>query len=100
MDMDFLPYFIMPLLGGLLIYWVIGVLIRMPGKELNKRFLKLGNFNGLTKDDFVRTVGPFQATSYHDGGHQLCQWYTAGYHISILFDAKGKFVKISNEIHS
>jgi uncharacterized protein YodC (DUF2158 family) len=94
------PKLILPILGGLLLYFAIKMAVRMPGKSLNRKFVRLGNFNGLNKEEFIKRVGPFQAVSNLSEGMQLCQWYATGYRMSIVFDKDGNFVKIQSEISS
>lgn len=90
----------MPILGGLLIAAAIRMTVRLPGKRLHRKFIKLGNFTNLTKEDFFAAIGPCQAVSNHENDTQLCQWYATGYRMAILFDRNGKFLKIQSEAQS
>jgi hypothetical protein len=92
--------FILPIVGGFLLFYLTKIIIRLPGRSLNKKFVKLGNFSKLTKNEFIAAVGSPQAISNLNDGLQLLQWHATGYRMSILFDEKGAFIKIHSEINS
>jgi hypothetical protein len=52
---------------------------------------------GKTADDVTAYVGPPTSRSSMANDYLLLQWQATGYHIAILFDAKGRFVKITSE---
>ena len=67
------------------------------GRDLARRFLQLGNMAGKTADEIINVVGFPTARGSMAFGKTLLQWQATGYHIAILFDASGKFEKISSE---
>ena len=49
--------FVMPLVLGLLGYIVIAFFVRAPGRSLQQKFIKLGNFAGMTYEEIAKNVG-------------------------------------------
>jgi hypothetical protein len=94
------PILFLPIFGGLIVYYVIKVLIRLPGKNLHARFIKVGPFVGLSQDDFIKKVGPFQSVANYQDGSRLCIWQAAGYMMGIIFTSDGLFARIHQEIIS
>jgi len=99
MDLDFSnPVIWMPILVGLVIGWVIRLSRRLPGKELNAKFVKVGNFSNLSLTDFVQVVGSYRSITNYPDGTKLIEWSAAGYLMAIIFSKDDKFVRIHREI--
>ena len=94
-------YFILPLIGGLLLYALTTVTVRAPGKVLAAKFASLGNMTGKTYAEIRQVVGVESSVSRKvmDDGSVVTirQWMATGYHIVLLFDQEDKFICISSE---
>lgn len=84
------------IVGGLFMFLVIKLLVRVPGILLAKKFKSIGSMKGLSKQELVKKVGNFQSIKYIDGG-SVCIWKSAGYMISIVFDTNDNFLKVNSE---
>ncbi len=73
------------ILGGIVIYFVINFLVRLPGTILQSKFVKLGVIKGLTLDTISNKVGVPNSISYQEN-QKICQWMQTGYHIALIFD--------------
>ena len=83
--MEFLGIAILPILGGILLYYFTHAAVRAPGVALSKKFVALGNLKGKTYSEIVSACGAPNSTSAAANG-KLCQWMATGYHIALLFD--------------
>ena len=92
-----MEYFILPFVGGLILFGLIGLLVKAPGRMLAKKFVSLGDMKGKTYDELVKVVGPASSISHTKDEMTLRQWMATGYHIAILFDKDDKVVKITHE---
>jgi hypothetical protein len=81
-------YFILPLIGGLVLWLVIGAAVRSPGKALQRKFVSLGNMKGKSLSEISAVVGSPNAISARSDGGSLRQWQATGYHIALIFDAE------------
>jgi hypothetical protein len=79
---------VVPLLGGLVLFFVIGMLVKAPGRSLQSKFVSLGNLKWRSKAEIVAVVGPPNSISGAANGRTLCQWMATGYHIALLFDGE------------
>ena len=70
--------------------------ITASGRELHDRFLRLEDMTGMTIEQVIAEVGPPVSQSVVAGG-QLLQWQGTGCHMALLFDAQGKFVRITHQ---
>jgi hypothetical protein len=95
--MDALIYLVGALIAGLILFVVIGALVRAPGKVLQQKFVRLGTLKGKTRVAIVAVVGPPSAQSGTPDGGQLLQWMATGYHIALIFDANGICQGVSHE---
>jgi hypothetical protein len=68
-----------------------------PGRELHARFLALGNMSGKTSDQIIASVGRPTSIGSLARGNVLLQWQATGCHMAILFDANGRFVKVTHQ---
>jgi len=71
--------------------------VTSPGRALHARFVAVGNMTGKTADEIIAGVGPPRSRSSIAHGRMLLQWQATGYHMAILFDASGRFAKITHE---
>lgn len=55
------------------------------GRELQSRFVSLGNMLGMTIARIESVVGSPDSRSFLVGGRALCHWQRPGYEIAILF---------------
>ena len=67
------------------------------GRELHGRFLVLGDMTGKTADEIIAVVGNPSSISSMAAGNTLLQWQATGCHMALLFDANGRFVKITHQ---
>jgi hypothetical protein len=74
-----------------------GMDVTAPGRELHARFLALGDMTGRTADEIVAVVGRPSSISSMAFGQTLLQWQAIGCHMALLFDADGRFVKITHQ---
>ena len=100
--MDMLLIYAGTAIGGLILYLIIGALVRAPGSALQSKFIMLtsktnGEIKGKTYDEIVAACGrPTSVSPTGDGG-KLCQWLATGYHIALLFDADNVCLGVSHE---
>ncbi|MBQ7500866.1 MAG: hypothetical protein IJT91_08230 [Clostridia bacterium] len=89
--------FIIPIIGGLIMYLVIHALVRSPGKVLNAKFVKLGTLKGKTFQEITAACGQPNSVSATAEGVKVCQWMATGYHIALLFDENDVCLGVSHE---
>jgi hypothetical protein len=80
--------FIIPIIGGLILYAIISELVKAPGKSLQRKFLSLGTLTGKSKSQIISVVGQPNSISGTAGGKTLCQWMATGYHIALIFNGE------------
>lgn len=68
-----------------------------PGRRLNERFRMVGTFNGKSMQEIIVVVGRPTSVSAMAFNQTLLQWQATGYHIALLFDANGIFLKKTHE---
>ncbi len=80
-------------------------LVYLLEKNLNKRFVKFGNFQGKTLNDFIQKVGnPNQVVI--QGNSKIVKWATTNnflkpnYSITLVFDSQDKFHYKAHETFS
>jgi hypothetical protein len=83
---DQLEAFILPLVGGLVLYGIVAALVKAPGQALHVKFVKLGQLKGKSKAEIVAAVGLPNSVSAVANEKTVCQWLATGYHIALLFD--------------
>lgn len=76
---------VVALLGGFILFVVIGALVRASGNSLARRFDSLGDLRGMNVHDIIRVVGNPQAESQMANGTRLIQWQVTGCHVALLF---------------
>jgi len=74
-----------------------GPSVTASGRVLSLRFATLGDMRGKTEGEIIAVVGPPSSVSSMAFGQSLLQWQATGYHIALLFDAGGRFLKITHE---
>ena len=99
--MEFALISILTTLGGIVLYLIMGVLVKAPGSALASKFASLGDMSGKTYSEIKSVVGvenSISRTTNADGELvTIRQWMATGYHIVLLFDSEDKFIGISNE---
>lgn len=95
--MDEIWYWLGPLIGGIVLFALISSVGGAPGRFLQQKFQKLGELKGKTEEEIVAAVGTPQSVSADEDGGKILQWTAAGYHIVLVFDAKGKCAGVSHE---
>jgi hypothetical protein len=73
-------------IGGLILYGIISLFVREPGRALQRKFRKLGVLKGQRKSVIFIMAGAPNAISTLPNGRTLCQWQATGYHIALIFD--------------
>jgi hypothetical protein len=81
----------------LIIIWIIAKANMPPRLTLHQKFISLGNFAGKTEEQIVKIVGLPSSRSAMPMKKKILQWQSTGYHIALLFDAKGICEGISHE---
>lgn len=77
--------FLIIMMIGIGIFFLVYGLVRVPGTTLNKKFVQLGALKGKDYNEICCHVGqPYSMTTRENG--TVCQWITSGYHISLVFD--------------
>lgn len=93
--------YVLPFIGGLLLYLLTTAFVKVPGKALAAKFASLGDMSGKTYAEIKSVVGAENAVSRKalDDGTVVTvrQWIATGYHIVLLFDADDIFIGISSE---
>ena len=79
---------ILGVLGGLILFGVIAALVRVPGQNLNAKFVELGELKGRSRKEIDAAVGPPNAVAAIADGKTVCQWMQTGYHIALVFDGE------------
>jgi hypothetical protein len=67
-----------------------------PGRELAKRFEKLGDMKWKTANEIIAVVGK-PSTISNGSDYRLYQWQATGYHIAIKFGLNDVFWAITHE---
>ena len=80
-------------------------LVYLLEKNLNKRFVKFGNFQGKTLNDFIQKVGNPNQVVIHENS-KIVKWATTNnflkpnYSITLVFDSQDNFYYKANETFS
>lgn len=93
----YILYGVLPIIGGLILYAIIHVAVRYPGRRLNSKFVSLGTLKGKTYSQIVSVVGQESSRSSMVDGIILRQWITTGYHISLIFDENNVCLGVEDE---
>lgn len=96
--MEYLGFTILPLIGGIILYLIMGAAVKAPGASLNQKFVSLGTLKGKSLHEITSVVGSPSAVSSMGNGQTLRQWQATGYHIALLFDEKDICLGVSSEI--
>jgi hypothetical protein len=94
---EYLGFFILPFLGGLILFLVIGAAVKSPGRALQKRFVSMGDMRGKAFTEISAVVGVPQSISAMPDGGKVAQWLSTGYHIALVFDEKDICQGISHQ---
>ena len=77
---------IFAVVGGLVLFGIISALVKAPGRDLNAKFVQLGELKGKSRLEIEAVAGPPNAVSAIAEGKSICQWVQTGYHIALLFN--------------
>ncbi len=97
----FFVYGILPIIGGLFVYFIISQFMKLPGKALQANFHELckdtdGVIAGKTYDEIVEVCGTPNSIF---GNKSTCTWSSGGYSITLEFDKNYICLGISSEIN-
>lgn len=95
--MQYWYLYVLPLVGGLILYLIIRALVRAPGASLNSKFVKLGTLKGKTLQEITSVCGKPNSVSTTAEGIKVRQWIATGYHIALLFDENDICLGVSSE---
>ena len=99
--MDTIWYWVLPIIGGLVLYGLTNESVKEPGRSLNKKFVSLGNLKGKTLKEITDVCGDPNSYSTSIGADgnpvKIIQWMATGYHIVLLFDSDDICLGISSE---
>lgn len=99
--MEFALISILTTIGSIILYLIIGCVVKVPGTLLQTKFLQLGTLTNYTYSQIVEKCGnpsSVSSTVDKDGNKiTLRQWMSAGYHIVLLFDENEKCLGVSSE---
>ncbi|QDU02646.1 hypothetical protein V6x_23510 [Gimesia chilikensis] len=84
--MDGISSTVVSIIAGLLIFGFISWAVREPGRQLQRKFIKLGDLRGMTRVEIESVVGPPQGISAIDDSSTLLQWMATGYLIALIFE--------------
>ena len=76
---------------------VVPYLFRAPGRALKRRFVALGVLKGKSRSEIERAAGPAAQVTPLPDGRTLLQWRATGYHIALVFDARGRCDGVTHE---
>ena len=89
--------YVLPAIGGIILYFIIHAVVRVPGTTLQTKFQSLGTLKGKTLQQIVSVCGQPNSVSATADGGKIRQWMAAGYHIVLIFDANDICLGISSE---
>ncbi len=92
---------VLPILGGIIWYFISKSAVRAPGAMLQKKFVSLNPLAGKTYSEIAAKCGAPNSLSSQvlDDGTvvKIYQWMATGYHIVLLFDQNDICLGISSE---
>ena len=89
--------YVLPFVGGLILYAIIKALVRAPGASLNTKFAQLGTLKGKTLQEITSVCGQPNSVSINADGNKVYQWLATGYHIVLLFDNNDICLGVASE---
>lgn len=89
--------FILPILGGIILYGIMVSVAKLPGKGLSQRFVELGQLTGKSFKEITDQVGAPNSVSALGDGKTVKQWIASGYHIALIFDQNDICLGVSSE---
>lgn len=100
---SFLYIWVLPIVGGLLLYLINSAAVKAPGATLQNKFAQLTkDTGGVIKDktlsEITAVCGQPSAVTAMGDGTVLRQWQATSYHIALLFDEDDVCLGISSEI--
>lgn len=95
--MEYWYLYVLPIVGGLILYFIIKAVVRAPGASLQAKFIKLGTLKGKTLQEITSVCGQPNSVSSTAEGIRVRQWISTGYHIVLLFDENDICLGVSSE---
>ena len=95
--MDFWYIWVLPIVFGIVWYFITTATVKAPGVLLQQKFVKLGVLKGKTLAEIEAFCGSPNATSVNGNGIKVYQWIATGYHIVLLFDENDICLGVSSE---
>ena len=99
--MDTFWIWVLPTIGGLVLFALMSAGVKQPGRSLNEKFVSLGNLKGKTLKEITDVCGnpsSYSTTVGADGNPvKIVQWMATGYHIVLFFDSNDICLRISSE---
>ena len=89
--------YVLPLVGGLILYAITKAVVRAPGVGLKQKFAKLGTLKGKTLQEITSACGSPNSVAVKEDGIKVYQWMATGYHIVLLFDNNDICLGVSSE---
>lgn len=97
---DFFTIWVLPTIGGLVLYAIMDFAVTQPGRDMQKKFAKLEPLSGKTYAQIKKKCGApasISTTTDADGETvQIVQWMKAGFHIVLLFDMNDVCLGVSS----
>ena len=72
--MEYLGYYIGPLIGGIILYLIINAVVKSPGNSLQSKFVKLGTLKGKTLKEITAACGQPNSVSAASNENKVMQW--------------------------
>lgn len=92
---------VLPIVGGLLLYALTSASVKAPGQALNRKFVELGTLQGRSLQEIVAHCGNYKSYSTTIGADgkpvKIIQWMETSYHIVLLFDENDICLGVSSE---
>lgn len=86
--MDGLGTFLLIFLGVGALFAAQSHYVSQPGRDMARKFAKLGTLSGKSKEEIIASVGQPSSFSALAEGKSLLQWQATGYHIALRFDGE------------
>lgn len=94
---DYWYIWVLPIVGGLILFVITTVVVRLPGLALQRKFINLGTLKGKTLKEIQCACGSPNSISVNEEGVKIYQWMATGYHIVLLFDENDVCLGVNSE---
>ena len=81
---------------AILLVGLVSYTLRVQGKELNNKFVAMGELKGKTYNEIKNEVGVENSKTYNSTGC-VRQWVKPGYSINLIFDKNDICLGVNNE---